>query len=427
MRKLSFDITHLASRLPVNIPTGIDKVDLAYAHYLSEAGCDILVHYGFVRPRFHRPGNLRPLVAAALSRWSRPVTDAEGTFARVYRELTGRAPEIQRLEDVAAEHGPHTPSGSWTRRRMQLGWRASPGPARLPEHAIYLNVAQHAFEYHKFFKWLDARPDVRSVFLVHDLLPLDFPEYFKPGYQDRFERRAATIIERSAAILTTSNAVKSRLELEFSKRQRPCVPIHVQPLPSQLPTVNKDSVADERLGRVPYFVILGTIEPRKNHLLLLNIWRRMAETSGVPAKLVIVGSRGWENEQVVDILERSALVRSHVIECSGLDDFGLVRLLANSRGLLMPSFAEGYGLPVVEALTLGVPVIASDIPVFNEVSQGRAILRHPIDGPGWQSAIEDLAEPGRPLARSARELAQGFNAPEWPDYFEGVKRFLLSL
>jgi len=120
-------------------------------------------------------------------------------------------------------------------------------------------------------------------------------------------------------------------------------------------------------------------------------------------------------------------VKPHVIECSGLDDVGLVRLLANSRGLLMPSFAEGYGLPIVEALTLGVPVVAADISVFDEVSQGRAVMRHPTDGPGWQSAIQELADLGTPLARSARDLAQGFRAPQWPTYFEGVNRFLATI
>ncbi|MBU1213224.1 MAG: glycosyltransferase family 4 protein [Alphaproteobacteria bacterium] len=426
MRKLAFDITHLASRLPVDTPTGIDKVDLAFAQFFSRTGCDAVVHYGFLRPRFHRPELLDRLVAAGLSRWSRADTGGNGAFARVYRALTGRNPDFD-ARVGAADHKSAGGDAARSRRLAQLRWRSSPGFAGMPRDALYLNVAQHAFEYPRFFRWLDERPDVKTVFLVHDLLPLDYPEYFRSGYKDRFEQRTRTILERASAIITTSHAVKDRLRREFARRQRPCVAIHVEPLPSQLPTAMSVPVEDPHLREQPYFVILGTIEPRKNHLLLLNVWRRIAEETAHPPRLVIVGNRGWENEQVVDILERSTLVKPHVIECSGLDDVGLVRLLANSRGLLMPSFAEGYGLPIVEALTLGVPVVATDIAVFNEVAQGRAVMRHPTDGPGWQSAIEQLADVGTPLARSAREMAQGFRAPQWPAYFEGVTRFLASL
>jgi glycosyltransferase involved in cell wall biosynthesis len=127
------------------------------------------------------------------------------------------------------------------------------------------------------------------------------------------------------------------------------------------------------------------------------------------------------------VLDRSVLVRPHVIEARGVSDQGLLRLLANARGLLMPSFAEGYGLPVVEALSVGTPVIASDIPVFREITQGRAILRHPLDGPGWRDAILNLADLQHPVAIDARRRIDGFVAPTWPVYFERVSTFLAAL
>jgi glycosyltransferase involved in cell wall biosynthesis len=65
----------------------------------------------------------------------------------------------------------------------------------------------------------------------------------------------------------------------------------------------------------------------------------------------------------------------------------MIRLIAGARASLMPSFAEGFGLPVAEALAIGTPVIASDIPVFHEVGQGLATLIDPLDGPEWEAAI----------------------------------------
>ncbi|MFN9778456.1 MAG: glycosyltransferase family 4 protein, partial [Alphaproteobacteria bacterium] len=139
----------------------------------------------------------------------------------------------------------------------------------------------------------------------------------------------------------------------------------------------------------PYFVYVGTIEPRKNLAFLLAVWRQLAEQCGeATPRLLLVGRRGWENESVVDLLERSARLAPYVIEVSGLTDHGLMTLLRGSAGLVSPSYVEGFGLPLIEAAALGTPLIVSDIPAHREVASQGATFIDPNDGPAWIKALQ---------------------------------------
>ena len=297
----------------------------------------------------------------------------------------------------------------------------------IPEGALYLNVAQHGFEYPALFRWLDARPDVAPVFLAHDLLPLDFPEYFRPGYKALFQRRFELIAQRARAVVTTCGATAERLREEFRAMDRPCPPIHAEPLASPLEAAGDAALVDPELASLPYFVAVGTWEPRKNHILLLNVWRELATRGGETPKLICVGGRGFGARQMIESLERSKTLAPHVRRVSGLSSDALRRLLANARALLAPNFAEGYGIPLVEALSVGAPVVCSDIPVFREVTQNCATFLSPLDGAGWLAAVRQLAESGSSASDNARRLAHSFKPPNWTEYFAGVEAFLDSL
>jgi glycosyltransferase involved in cell wall biosynthesis len=173
--------------------------------------------------------------------------------------------------------------------------------------------------------------------------------------------------------------------------------------------------------------VLGTIEPRKNHLLLLNLWTRLASTVPAPPRLLVIGARGWENEQVVDMLERSRRLRGLVEEHNGLSDAKVGALLHGARALLLPSFAEGFGLPVAEALGSGVPVICSDIPAFREVGRDVPEYLDPLDLRAWSDAVLDYTNPesGRRAAQLRR--LQEWRVPRWADHFSTVEQLLGEL
>ncbi|HWV13503.1 MAG TPA: glycosyltransferase, partial [Sphingobium sp.] len=164
-------------------------------------------------------------------------------------------------------------------------------------------------------------------------------------------------------------------------------------------------------------ICVGTIEPRKNHLLLLNLWRAMADKlpgEAIP-RLFIVGRRGWENEQVIDMLERCTALRGHVEELNGCSDQRMQTLLRGARALLLPSFAEGYGMPVAEALAVGTPVICSDLPALREAGGEAPDFLDPLDGPNWTAHILDHFR-GGPLHLAQKQRLAQWRPPSWEDH-----------
>jgi glycosyltransferase involved in cell wall biosynthesis len=170
----------------------------------------------------------------------------------------------------------------------------------------------------------------------------------------------------------------------------------------------------------PYFVILGTIEARKNHWLLLQVWRRLIERFGAATpRLVIIGRRGWECENVLDMLERCAPLDGIVIERGNCSDHDVAVYLQHAQALLMPSFAEGYGLPVVEALSAGLPVIASDLAIFHEIAGETPDYVDPLDGTRWAELIVQYAAGGGLRNEQLQRLAR-YRAATWREHFDIV-------
>jgi len=267
------------------------------------------------------------------------------------------------------------------------------------------------------------RRGAKPVIFVHDLIPISHPEYCRPGEKDRHILRMRNALIGASGIITNSHCTLRSLE-EFAKSSElKCPPAVVAPL-GNVPF----GPPGPRPVDAPYFVILGTIEPRKNHWLLLQVWRRIVERLGSSApRLVVIGRRGWECENVVDLLERSTPLAGFVIERNDCSDGELAQFLGHACALLMPSFAEGYGLPVVEALGLGTPVIASDLQVFREIAGTMPDYVDPLDAPRWTELIMEYAR--RDGAARATQITRigGYQAPTWRAHFELVDSFLKGL
>ncbi len=275
------------------------------------------------------------------------------------------------------------------------------------------------------WRWLAAR-DCRTVVFVHDLIPLQFPEYSHPSEKQRHTQRILNTVRHAAGIIVNSECTASAVR-SFARTQAVvCPPVLVNPLGHDLPEPDERHLPAGL--RRPYFMVLGTIEPRKNHLLILTLWRELARRCGADTpQLVVVGRRGWECEQVVDMLERCETLHPHLLELNDASDDLVAALIKGARALLMPSFAEGFGMPVQEALAWGTPVISTPLPAIREFASDIPDYVEPHDGARWLELIEDYTRTdSRPRAAQLERLAK-FRDTRWPDHFSRLQNFLGTL
>jgi glycosyltransferase involved in cell wall biosynthesis len=430
-REVVLDISLLSSRLIRATPSGIQRVDAGFAtHFLA---ADVPNRKALLStplgPHAIRAAAAREIFEDVQNQWrEREIPEASREFLQVRAELAGPPPSHaappRRPSQVSAPRRFAQRLKADIRTTM-LRACASRQIVAIGANAVYLNVSQFPLAAPSYFRWLQKRPDVKPVFMIHDLLPIEHPEFFRPNEFQFHTKWLNTVAQLGAGVVVSTPTVAEALLAHLAELGRNTMPLIVAPPPvSSIFCMPREH--DEDLAARPYFIICGTIEPRKNHLLLFNLWRQLARSMGpTTPKLIVAGVRGWENENALDMLDRCPELRAHVIEISGLPTPALKRLLDNARALLMPSFAEGYGLPVAEALAAGTPALAADLPCFRDMDDAGLTRLDPLDGLGWLAAIRHLCEepPHWIQAQQPRSVA----TTSRETYFRRIEAFLSSV
>ncbi len=378
------DVSRLLASAWAGRISGMERVELAY-----------------VRHALARPG----AVFAAQSPW--------GWFAALPR---ARIEAV--LAGLAAGRPRRAVLACWAALAAGRG-RAALARAAAAPGAVFLIVSHRALNRERAIGGV-TRHGARFVPFVHDLIPLEFPEYTRPRQTRWHAARMANVARLAAGVVVQSRAVEAALARWLAGQGLAMPPAVVAPLGLDLRPGSAAPVA-----ATPYFLCVATIEPRKNHLLLAQLWRSIQDELGDAApRLVLVGRAGFENEPVRRFLERHPGIAEWRGACP---DHELAALLGGARALLFPSFAEGFGIPVAEALAFGTPVLAADLPALREVGGEVPEYLHPLEGLAWREAVLDYAQ-----AHSARRAAQlgrmaGWRAPGWEAHFAHVERFLGDL
>jgi alpha-1,3-rhamnosyl/mannosyltransferase len=252
------------------------------------------------------------------------------------------------------------------------------------------------------------------VATVHDLAFERFPWTVREETRRDLVRHENRTLESACRIITPSRSVRRELVEEGMITAERVVAVYHGP--GHLAAGATELAAAVALPLPagvsrPYVLHVGTLEPRKNLAMLLGAWHRARARSDAVPPLVLGGGFGWKSDELRSAVER-AQREGWAIHPGYVDDATLAALYAGALFVVCPSLYEGFGLPVVEAMRLGAPVLCSDIPVFREVAADGARFVPPDDQEAWSEALVELSEDEGVRARLAgagRTVAAGLS------------------
>jgi len=242
----------------------------------------------------------------------------------------------------------------------------------------------------------------RIIFNVYDLIPLQYPQFCDEDLIRRFTHYYQQAAHMATGFMAISAAVRDEVIEYLSKHH---LDINHQAIAfdyfhlgadfrlNNLQQSVRSQVVDVFAGEDPVFLMVSTIEPRKNHAYLLDAFDQLWQ-QGLPVKLLIVGRVGWKVEQLMSRLMSHPQLNTQLFLRHDLTDAELSYCYEHATALVFPSITEGFGLPVIEAFQHGLPVIASDIPVHREIAGELAYYVNLDDARSLVSVIQDIQQRG---------------------------------
>lgn len=253
--------------------------------------------------------------------------------------------------------------------------RAEPLEVQPGDSLILLDSSWHASHF-PLIRRLKSQ-GVTIVAVVHDLIPLVRPEFSEARLREIFLAWFDFMVEQADGFFAVSRTVREHVRHELTRRlgdnaaeQRWYGFFHHG---CELDLANSEANPDKELAKLfsvgNVYLAVGTIEPRKNHEYLLDAFE-LAWSAGSEARLCIIGRIGWKREALLKRLREHPQLGSRLFVLNEVNDSGLEYAYKRAKALVFSSHDEGFGLPLVEAMQRGLPVMGSDIPVFREIGGG---------------------------------------------------------
>lgn len=390
---------------------------------------------------------LTPAERARLDPLTVPPTTAPPTTAPPLRPRTGRRarfvaavrPQLGALRRRLAGWLARTPLDQllrdlrrWVRRHgrdrgdVALAWHPPSGSVLLELDTVWNNTLVDRAE---LYRGLRAQ-GVLIAALVYDLLPQTNPDWFEASMVAVSDRTLAA--QRGAdVVLAISQHTAAELRRWSGTLGGPLPEPVVVELGADVASDGSPTDADRADAPLPhelvgrrYLLVVGTVEPRKNHRLLIEVMERLW-VEHPEVWLVVVGRPGWRNDEVLRRLEGLEADGRPVRWLRACGDAQLATLYRHAHVVVVPSLTEGYGLPVIEALTRGVPVVASDGGALPEAGSG--VVDHvPADDVEQWVAVLSAHLHDEELHRRRRAAAEAFRPPTWQATADQVAATLLE-
>lgn len=299
--------------------------------------------------------------------------------------LIAEPPEGCRIVPVVAtKHRPYRAIGidDWHASGQDALKSASAIVPREGDVFLGLELSTHLIPRHALqFRWFQSR-GAKILLFLYDMLPDQSPQYFTMANVKKFRPWLDFLLSQADGAICISQTVAHQLRqklLTSQPRRKRELDINAVPMGGDIvnSALGGGMTADqagflETAGTIGKTILMvGTLEPRKAYDVALDalecVWR---QREGDDVRLVIAGRHGWQSNRLEQRLADHPEKNRRLFRFDNVSDEYLETLYQRSSGLLMTSYAEGFGLPVLEALQNGLPVLARDLPVFRELQQG---------------------------------------------------------
>ena len=255
---------------------------------------------------------------------------------------------------------------------------------------------------------------VATVALQYDLLPATHPQWFIPQMVNVFLAHVDAHLDAGSTFLCISEHTRSTLDAYSTEHGRGIPASTVVPL-GVLPLIARDAASTAPVPSSPYFLVVGTVEPRKNHAVVLDAFDKL-RADRPDATLVVVGRAGWNNEPLIARLRSGP---DGVDWRTDVSDAELDDLYAGARAVVVASITEGFGLPVIEALQRGTPVLSADGGALPEAGGDLVEYFDPMSATALHSLLlRHVDDAEHHVAR--RELASTYRPTTWADSARAV-------
>jgi glycosyltransferase involved in cell wall biosynthesis len=265
-----------------------------------------------------------------------------------------------------------------------------------------------------FATWPTLRSRLRAT-VIHDLTYLYFPEVVEAKNLGHLSRVVPRSIKEADFIITVSEAVKSELVKEFNLQPDKCI---VTPIPPEESFAHQNDNEVHKKYNIPtqkYIYFIGTLEPRKNLPTLIAAYRLLPKEVRVEYSLVLAGGKGWKTEKSQTAINDAVAANEHVIHIGYIDQADSSALFQKASAFVMPSIYEGFGMPILEAMTCHTPVVASDIPVLRETGGNAALYANPNEPADFADKINMLLTSPELVADLDEKASSRLKRISWQD------------